>query len=128
MPCGEDQVQQLQLAQHLARLFNTTYGKTFPILEEMIGSDASKRILSLRDPTKKQSKSDPSQATRITLRDSPDGIRRKIKRALTDFTSEVTYDPMIRPGVSNLINIHSQVKDVSPQQIVEEAKALNTGQ
>lgn len=94
----------------------------------MIGSDASKRILSLRDPTKKQSKSDPSKNTRITVRDDPDAIRRKIKKAVTDFTSEVTYDPMERPGVSNLINIHSQVKNVSAEQIVADAATLNTGQ
>lgn len=100
----------------------------FPIIEQMIGTDESKRILSLRDPTKKQSKSDASEATRITLRDPPDAILKKIKKAVTDFTSDVTYDPMARPGVSNLINIHSQVKNVSAQQIVDEAKELNTGQ
>lgn len=94
----------------------------------MIGSDESKRILSLRDPTKKQSKSDASGASRITLRDPPEAIFKKIKKALTDFTGEITYDPMIRPGVSNLINIYSQLKDVSVQQIVEEAKEMNTGQ
>lgn len=93
----------------------------------MIGQDASGRIRSLRDPSKKQSKSDPNDKSRITLRDSPAAIRKKIKRAITDFTSEVTYDPEKRPGVSNLVGIHSLVKNVSPQEICDEAKGLDTG-
>lgn len=128
VPCGEDQLQQLQLATHLAKVFNTKFGVTFPIIEPIIGQDASGRIRSLRDPTKKQSKSDPNDKSRITLRDPPEAIRKKIKRAITDFTSEVTYDRTNRPGVANLVGIHALVKNVSPQQICDEAKGLDTGQ
>ncbi|XP_031632535.1 tryptophan--tRNA ligase, mitochondrial isoform X2 [Contarinia nasturtii] len=127
VPCGEDQLQQLQLASHLAKLFNNRFGETFPVIKPIIGQDASGRIRSLRDPTKKQSKSDPNDKSRITLRDSPDAIRKKIKRAITDFTSEVTYDPTKRPGVANLVGIHALVKNVSPQEICNEAKGLDTG-
>lgn len=93
----------------------------------MIESDASARIRNLRDPSKKQSKSDPNQKSRITLRDDPKDILKKIKRAITDFTSEVTYDPVNRPGVANLISIHSFVKNVSPQQICDESRDIDTG-
>lgn len=127
VPCGEDQLQQLQLAQHLAKVFNTKFGDTFPKIEPLIGQDYSGRIRSLRDPSKKQSKSDPNDKSRITLRDTPDAIRMKIKRAITDFTSEVTYDPDNRPGVSNLISIHALTRNVSPQQICEEVRGLDTG-
>lgn len=113
---------------HLAKVFNTKFGQTFPIIEPIIGQDASGRIRSLRDPSKKQSKSDPNDKSRITLRDSPDAIRRKIKRAITDFTSAVTYDPDNRPGVANLVGIHALVKNVSPQEICDGVKELDTGQ
>lgn len=128
VPCGEDQAQQLQLAQHLAKIFNTKFGITFPIIKSMIADDLSARIKSLRDPTKKQSKSDPDPKSRITLRDTPDQMLKNIKRAITDFTSEVTYDPENRPGVANLITIHSLTTNLTPQQICEEAKNLNTGE
>lgn len=94
----------------------------------MIGDDTSGRIRSLRDPSKKQSKSDPNDKSRITLRDSPDQIRKKIKKALTDFTSEVTYDPVDRPGIANLVGIHALIKNVSPHEICQRAKGLDTGQ
>lgn len=111
----------------MARLFNNKFGQTFPVIEPLIGDDASGRIRSLRDPSKKQSKSDPNDKSRITLRDSPNAIRKKIKRAITDFTSEVTYDPVNRPGVANLVGIHSLVKNISPNEICNEVKALDTG-
>lgn len=120
-------MQQLQLAKHLAQKFNSTFGETFPLIEPIIGEDASARIRSMCDPTKKQSKSDPNSKSRITLRDHPVDIRRKIKRAITDFTSEVTYDPVNRPGVSNLVGIHALVKNVSPEEICNQSKQLDTG-
>lgn len=121
-------MQQLQLAMHLAKAFNAKFGETFPVIEPMIGDDTSGRIRSLRDPSKKQSKSDPNDKSRITLRDPPNQIRKKIKRAITDFTSEVTYDPVERPGVANLVGIHALVKNVSPQEICNQAKGIDTGQ
>lgn len=127
VPCGDDQRQQLQLAQHLAKIFNTKFGTTFPIVETMIADDPSARIKSLRDPTKKQSKSDPDEKSRLTLRDTPDQLLLKIKRAVTDFTSEVTYEPEKRPGVANLITIHALTTNSTPAEICERAKGLDTG-
>lgn len=67
------------------------------------------------------SKSDANDKSRIDLLDTPDQILKKIKRAVTDFTSEVTYDPENRPGVSNLIDIHMALTDLSVDEIVEDS-------
>lgn len=128
VPVGEDQVQHLQLAQHLARLFNHYYGETFPICHAIISQDASCRIKSLRDPLKKMSKSDPDPKSCLMITDTPDILLEKCKKAVTDFTSEVTYDPDSRPGVANLITIHSLMSGKSPEEICQESLGINTGQ
>lgn len=127
IPVGEDQVQHLQLAQHLGKLFNHKFGVTFPQCHAMIANDPSARIKSLREPTKKMSKSDPDPKSTLLLTDTPDQLRDKIKKAITDFTSEVTYDPHQRFGVTNLITIHSLVTGKSVEEIVTEAKGMDTG-
>lgn len=127
VPVGEDQVQHLQLAQHLAKNFNNRFGKTFPMCEPMIAEDASARIKSLRDPSKKMSKSDPDPKSCVMITDTPKVILEKVKKAMTDFTSEVTFEPEKRPGVTNLLTIHSMVSGKSIEQIVDEAKNIDTG-
>lgn len=63
----------------------------------------------------------------IAITDSPDDIAQKIRRAVTDFTSEVTFDPQARPGVSNLVTIHAAVAGLSVEEAVSAAKGLDTG-
>ncbi|XP_055528358.1 tryptophan--tRNA ligase, mitochondrial [Wyeomyia smithii] len=128
VPVGEDQVQHLQLAQSLARAFNNRFGTTFPFCEAKVSDDTSSRLKSLRDPAKKMSKSDPDPKSCIMLTDEPKVIQEKIKKSVTDFTSEVTFDPEKRPGVANLITIHSLTSGKTPAEIFVEAKGLNTGQ
>ena len=94
----------------------------------MVADDASCRLKSLRDPSKKMSKSDVDKKSSILLTDKPDEILTKIKKSVTDFTSEVTFDPEKRVGVANLITIHSLMSGKTPEQICQEAKDLNTGQ
>ena len=89
-------------------------------------SDTGSRIKSLRDPESKMSKSDTNQLSRIDLTDNPDLICKKIKKSVTDTTSSISYDPENRPGISNLVNIHSSLSDISPNQAVEESVSLNT--
>lgn len=127
MPVGEDQVQHIQLAQHLTKNFNNRFGLTFPTCQPMIAEDLSCRIKSLRDPTKKMSKSDADPKSYINLLDKPEEIRVKIKKSITDFTSAVTFDPDERPGVSNLIMLHSMVTNKTPLEICNENKHLDTG-
>lgn len=88
----------------------------------------SQRIKSLRDPTKKMSKSHKDAKSRLDILDEPDVLLEKMKKAITDFTSEVTYEPEARPGVANLINMHSLFTGKTPDEICKEAVGLNTGQ
>ncbi|GAB0087906.1 uncharacterized protein DMENIID0001_022700 [Sergentomyia squamirostris] len=127
VPVGEDQVQHLQLAQHLAKIFNTKFGITFPHCHALVSEDLSNRIKSLRDPTKKMSKSDPDPKATILLTDSPNIVAEKVRKAITDFTSEVTFDPENRPGVSNLITIHSLMNGKSPEEICSSNTDVDTG-
>ncbi|XP_055705021.1 tryptophan--tRNA ligase, mitochondrial [Phlebotomus papatasi] len=127
VPVGEDQVQHLQLAQHLAKTFNTKFGATFPHCHALVANDLSNRIKSLRDPSKKMSKSDSDPKSTIYLTDSPDTVADKVKKAITDFTSEVTFDPEVRPGVSNLVTIHSLMSGKSPEEICAMNKDVDTG-
>lgn len=127
VPVGEDQIQHIQLAQHLTKNFNNRYGDTFPTCEPMIAEDLSCRIKSLRDPTKKMSKSDLDPKSCVMLTNTPDEITSKVKKAITDCTSEVTFEPEARPGVSNLLTIHSLATNKSIQQICEEVKHIDTG-
>ncbi|KAK0081533.1 hypothetical protein PV325_012017 [Microctonus aethiopoides] len=127
VPVGEDQIQHLHYTQHIVQYFNGKYGETFPMPEPVI-SELTGRIKSLREPTKKMSKSSEYKKSCIFLIDSPDIIRNYVMKAVTDFTSAVTWDPETRPGVSNLIAIHSLMTDKSPEVICKEANGLNTAQ
>lgn len=127
VPTGEDQAQQLQLAQHLAGTFNTRFGDTFPICHGIIADDPSARVKSLRDPAKKMSKSDPDVRSRIVLTDRPEQVLEKVKKALTDFTSAVTYEPVERPGVANLLTIHALMSGEEVPAIVERMRGTDTG-
>ncbi|KAM6970208.1 tryptophan--tRNA ligase, mitochondrial [Aplochiton taeniatus] len=125
VPVGEDQVQHLELAQDLARIFNHTYGDFFPEPHALLS--ATRKVKSLRDPSSKMSKSDPQKMATVSLTDSPDDISLKIRRAVTDFTSEVTFDPVGRPGVSNLLLMHSATAGITVEEAVAQAKGLDTG-
>lgn len=73
------------------------------------------------------SKSDPDEKSRLLLTDRPEQIMEKFKKAVTDCTSAVNYDPQTRPGVSNLISIHSLMSGNSIEQIINDAAELDTG-
>lgn len=77
---------------------------------------------------KKMSKSHTDPKSRLNILDEPDVLLEKIKKAVTDFTSEVTYESEKRPGVTNLINIHSLFTGKTPDEICKEVVKLNTGQ
>lgn len=87
----------------------------------------TRKVKSLRDPSTKMSKSDPQTMATIRITDSPDDIALKLRRAVTDFTSEVTFDPETRPGVSNLVTIHAATARISVEEAVSQAGGLDTG-
>ncbi|XP_068618683.1 tryptophan--tRNA ligase, mitochondrial [Battus philenor] len=128
VPVGADQLQHLQVAAQLVRTFRHRYGDAFPTPRALLAEDGSDKIRSLRDPNKKMSKSDPDPKSRILLIDSDDTIRHKIRKAVTDFTPQVTFDPENRPGVSNLVNLHCLASGLLPEEAVEEAEGLTTAQ
>ncbi|KPU27738.1 tryptophanyl-tRNA synthetase [Caloranaerobacter sp. TR13] len=115
VPVGEDQKQHLELARDIAKRFNNRYSETFKIPEVYI-SKVGARIMSLQDPTSKMSKSDDNENGYILLKDSPDVIRRKIKRAVTDSLNRVKYCDE-QPGIKNLITIYSKLSGDSIEEI-----------
>ncbi|KAG7240377.1 hypothetical protein INR49_026948 [Caranx melampygus] len=109
----------------LARIFNNQYGDVFPEPRALLSS--TRKVKSLRDPSAKMSKSDPQAMATINITDSPEDIALKIRRAVTDFTSEVTFDPETRPGVSNLVTLHSAMAMISVEEAVSQAQGMDTG-
>lgn len=128
VPVGADNLQNVEVAHSIARNFNRNYKcEFFPYVDLQILDDSRGRLKSLRDPGKKMSKSDPDVKSCIYVDDEPDVIVSKCKKAVTDFTSEVTFDPVERPGVSNLVTIHSGLTGQTPEEVCEEVKGLDTG-
>lgn len=127
VPVGADQQQHLYIAKDFAEGFNFRIGKNIFPLPECISSEFT-RVKSLRDPKKKMSKSDTDEKSRVNLSDESDVIKEKFKKAMTDMTSRVTYDPENRAAVANLIHIHSIVTGLTHDQICSEAKDLTTAQ
>ncbi|KAM7054684.1 tryptophan--tRNA ligase, mitochondrial isoform 1-T1 [Molossus nigricans] len=124
VPVGEDQVQHMELVQDLARAFNKKYGELFPVPKSILTS--MKKVKSLRDPSAKMSKSDPDRLATVRITDSPEEIVQKFRKAMTDFTSEVTYDPAGRAGVSNLVAIHSAVTGLPVEELVRRSAGVDT--
>lgn len=115
VPIGEDQKQHLEIARDIAERFNGLYGKTFTLPEPFIGKVGA-RVMSLQDPTKKMSKSDPNPKSSVSVLDSPDTVMKKFKSAVTDSEAEVRYAPG-KEGVNNLMSIYSGCTGMSFEQI-----------
>ncbi|HLM83963.1 MAG TPA: tryptophan--tRNA ligase [Candidatus Bathyarchaeia archaeon] len=115
VPVGEDQIQHVELARDLAKRFNSTFGETFVVPEPFVVKEGM-RIMGLDDPTKKMSKSAASEFNYIALTDTPEKIREKIKRAVTDSGKRVRYADD-KPAIRNLINIYSLLDNVKPEEV-----------
>jgi tryptophanyl-tRNA synthetase len=131
VPVGEDQKQHLELARDIAQKFNNDFAKTiarqgypngfFPLPEPLITGPAT-RVMNLRDGTKKMSKSDESDMTRINLTDDADAIAKKIRKAKTDpepLPSDVKGLES-RPEADNLVGIYAGLADTSKEQVLRE--------
>lgn len=117
VPVGEGQRQHLELARDLAIRFNSRYGHTF-VVPQAVTPAVAARVMDLQEPTAKMSKSAPLTAPGvIRLLDPPDAIRYKITRATTDSGREVVYDPVSKPGVSNLLSIIAACTDSRPEDV-----------
>jgi len=127
VPVGDDQKQHLELTRDLAERFNKRYGETFRLPEPYMPKVGA-RIMSLDDPTKKMSKSNPNPNSYIALLDEPDVIRRKIARAVTDSGREVKYDPEAKAAVSNLISIYAHCAGVTVEEVERRYEGQGYGQ
>ncbi len=130
VPVGEDQKQHLELTRDIAAKFNHDYKVDFfPITEPVIEGPAT-RVMSLRDGTKKMSKSDPSDMSRINLTDDADTIAQKIRKARTD------PDPLPldveglegRAEAANLVNIYAALSDSTPEAVLREVGGMQFSQ
>ncbi|MDJ0638356.1 MAG: tryptophan--tRNA ligase [Paracoccaceae bacterium] len=130
VPVGEDQRQHLELTRDIATKFNHDFGREFfPITEPVIGGPAA-RVMSLRDGTKKMSKSDPSDMSRINLSDDADTIAQKFRKARTDPDPlPQTYDALKdRPEARNLVDILAGLQGKSPEAVMGEVAGQGWGQ
>ncbi|MCV2894053.1 tryptophan--tRNA ligase [Lentibacter sp. XHP0401] len=122
VPVGEDQKQHLELTRDIAIKFNNDYGvEFFPVTEPVI-EGAATRVMSLRDGTKKMSKSDPSDASRINMTDDADTIAKKIRKAKTDPEALPSEAKGLeeRPDARNLVNIYAGLADMSVDEVLRD--------
>ena len=125
VPIGADQKQHLELTRDIAQRFNGVYGDVFTVPEGYFGKVGS-RVMSLQEPTRKMSKSDPEDCY-IAILDPADVIRRKVKRAVTDSDAEIRYDPENKPGVSNLLSIIAAMTGDSIENVVNDLAGQGYG-
>ncbi|KNX42030.1 Tryptophan--tRNA ligase [Roseovarius tolerans] len=123
VPVGEDQKQHLELTRDIAIKFNNDFGVDFFPITEPVIEGAATRVMSLRDGSKKMSKSDPSDMSRINLTDDADAIAKKIRKAKTDPEPLPSEAKGLedRPEARNLVNIYAALADMSVDQVMAEA-------
>ncbi|WP_026047033.1 tryptophan--tRNA ligase [Streptomyces sp. AA0539] len=119
VPVGEDQRQHIELTRDVAERFNGRFGQTFTVPAPYILKDAAK-IYDLQDPAIKMSKSASSPKGIINLLDEPKASAKKIKSAVTDTGTEIRYDPQAKPGISNLLVIHSALTGTTVPELEEK--------
>jgi len=126
VPIGQDQKQHLELTRDLAERFNRDYGETFKIPDAYI-PPAGASIKSLHDPSKKMSKSDENLNASIFLLDDADTVTKKIKRAVTDSGTEITFDET-RPAIKNLLTIYQLLSGKTRDECVAHFAGKGYGQ
>ncbi|ROL59891.1 tryptophan--tRNA ligase [Bacteroidetes/Chlorobi group bacterium MS-B_bin-24] len=126
IPVGADQKQHLELTRNLAERFNNLYSPTFKVPEPYIPKIGAK-IMNLQNPTKKMSKTDEAQLGVLYLTDTPEQIKNKINRAVTDSGSEIKFSDT-KPGISNLITLYHIATGKSIEQIEQEFAGRGYGE
>jgi tryptophanyl-tRNA synthetase len=117
VPVGDDQRQHVEITRDIAIRFNHRFGDTF-VIPTAVTPAAGARVMDLQDPTSKMSKSSSeSEGGCVYLTDDPPMIMRKFKRAVTDSETEVRYDPIAKPGVSNLLEILGAATRTKPVDV-----------
>jgi tryptophanyl-tRNA synthetase len=130
VPVGEDQKQHLELTRDIAGRFNHLYAGEQPVLkvpEPLILAEGA-RVMSLTDGTKKMSKSDPSDLSRINLLDPPELIQQKIKKCKTDPERGLNFDDADRPECRNLLSLYAIVSGQTKEAVAIECREMGWGQ
>ncbi|GAA4711906.1 tryptophan--tRNA ligase [Brevibacillus fulvus] len=127
VPVGDDQKQHLELTRDLAERFNKRYGEVFTIPEIRVPKVGA-RIMSLQDPGKKMSKSDPNPGGFISMLDDEKTIVQKVKRAQTDSDNQIHYNPEEKPAISNLLSIYSLCSGKSIDELEQQYQGVGYGQ
>ena len=122
VPVGQDQKQHVELARTIARRFNKRFGETFPLPKIQLPKIGAK-IMALNNPRKKMSKSIPESC--LYLFEEPEEIKKKIMAAVTDPGKQIKYDPIKKPGISNLLTIYSLFSGKTIKEL--EKKFKNSG-
>ncbi|MGM9873474.1 MAG: tryptophan--tRNA ligase [Bacilli bacterium] len=125
VPVGDDQVQHVELTRDLVHRFNNRYGEVLKMPKTRINKVGA-RIMSLSDPTKKMSKSDPKGD--IFLLEDLKSVRKKIMSAVTDSGCEIIYDEENKPGISNLLTIYASLKDITIEDAVKHFEGYRYGE
>ncbi|MTD30457.1 tryptophan--tRNA ligase [Planomicrobium sp. YIM 101495] len=126
VPVGDDQKQHIELTRDLAERFNRKFNDVLTIPDIRLPKNGA-RVMSLQDPTKKMSKSDPNKKAIITLLDDLKTIEKKIKSAVTDSDGVVAFDPVNKPGVSNLLSIEAALTDATIDELVAKYDGIGYG-
>jgi len=124
VPVGIDQKQHLELTRTIAERVNHQFENTFTVPEPIIAKVGAK-IMSLQDPSKKMSKSDPNVKSKILLTDPPSIIEKRIGSAVTDSEGIIRFDPEEKPGLSNLITMFAALEKTTPEAIVSIYKSAS---
>ncbi len=119
VPVGEDQRQHIELTRDVAERFNNRYGETFVMPSAAVPS-AGARVMDLQEPTNKMSKSADSDTGTVTLSEDLGSVAKKFKRAVTDSDGEVRFDPVAKPGVSNLLSILGACTGIEPAALADD--------
>ncbi len=121
VPVGKDQMQHIEICRDIAQRFNGIYGNVFKIPEGVLVKSGAK-IMSLQEPTKKMSKSDPNPKSFISMMDDFNVIAKKIKSAVTDSEGIIEYRPddEAKAGINNLLSIMAVMQDKTPEEVAKE--------
>jgi tryptophanyl-tRNA synthetase len=130
VPVGDDQKQHIELTRDIATKFNNDYGVNFFPITEPVIEGAATRVMSLRDGSKKMSKSDPSDASRINMTDDADTIAKKIRKAKTDPDALPSEAAGLaeRPEARNLVNIYAALSDMTVDQVLADCGGKQFGE
>ncbi len=126
VPTGEDQKQHVELCRDIAERFNSRYSETFKIPEPVVPKVGG-RIMDLQNPTKKMSKSDETGKGCIYILDDINVSKKKIKSAVTDSDGRIIYDPINKPGISNLLEIYSILSNKTIKELEEQYDGAGYG-